>query len=689
MPGRLLSHIRPVTLIVTSLLWLASIGAGGRSLAQTTSFTYQGKLSDSGAPANGVFDFQFKLFDLLAGGAQQGATLSLNDVTVTDGIFTLQLDFGPGVFPNANRFLEIAVRPGAETGAYTLLGPRQQVTSSPYAIRSLNSTSSDGLSASCVGCVTDSQINMVAGSKIVGQIPTASVPAGSGNYIQNTSGLQAASNFNISGDGTVGGTVSANAVNAATQYNIGGNRVLSVGVAGLNNLFAGEHAGQSNILGGANSFFGYQAGLFNTGGSFNSFYGIAAGRTNTMGSYNAFFGNGAGQLNTTGDSNAFFGSAAGQSNTTGSGNAFFGYLAGQNSAGSNNSFFGSSAGQANNANYNAFFGSEAGKSNSTGQQNSFFGAGAGESNTTGDNNDFFGRLVGHSNTTGFANAFFASGAGGGNTTGSLNAFFGSSAGLQNTTGSHDSFFGRAAGIANTTGSDNTMIGYFADVGSGSLTNATAIGASAFVTASDSIVLGSINGVHGATANTRVGIGLTAPVDRLDVFGNIRVGTGTTGCVRDRDSTVIAGTCSSDIRLKRDVTPFPPMLDAVTRLQPVHFYWKSDEYPDQHFGRSRSFGLIAQEVEKVMPELVGEDEQGYKVVRYNKLSFLLLQAVKDLKNENDALTQRLQALDVETGEIKTQSRLQTAENEELKKRLAAQEARLRRVEQRLARRPKSM
>ncbi len=58
----------------------------------------------------------------------------IDDVTVTSGSFSVQLDFGADAFPNANRFLEIGVRPGADTGAYTVLGPRQQITSSPFAI---------------------------------------------------------------------------------------------------------------------------------------------------------------------------------------------------------------------------------------------------------------------------------------------------------------------------------------------------------------------------------------------------------------------------------------------------------------------------------------------------------------------------------------------------------------------------
>jgi hypothetical protein len=108
-------------------------------LAQGTAFTYQGRLKSSGAPAGGQFDFQFSLWDAATGGSQQGSTLVFDGVgadpaplTVTGGLFTVQLDFG-NQFPGAARYLQIAVRPHA-VGSYTTLAPRQPLTPSPYAI---------------------------------------------------------------------------------------------------------------------------------------------------------------------------------------------------------------------------------------------------------------------------------------------------------------------------------------------------------------------------------------------------------------------------------------------------------------------------------------------------------------------------------------------------------------------------
>lgn len=98
-----------------------------------TAFTYQGKLNDAGSAANGLYDFQFRLYDASAGDGQVGSTISVANVEVEDGLFTVELDFG-SVFSGAGRWLEIGVRPGASGGPYTLLSPREQLKPAPYAL---------------------------------------------------------------------------------------------------------------------------------------------------------------------------------------------------------------------------------------------------------------------------------------------------------------------------------------------------------------------------------------------------------------------------------------------------------------------------------------------------------------------------------------------------------------------------
>ena len=145
------------------------------------------------------------------------------------------------------------------------------------------------------------------------------------------------------------------------------------------------------------------------------------------------------------------------------------------------------------------------------------------------------------------------------------------------------------------------------------------------------------------SNGNVGIGpvATTPLTTLQVGGDIRMGTtGTNGCLQNFAGTALAGTCSSDARLKSNILPFAPVLDKVVQLQPVHFQWKSEEYPDYHFGAGRNSGLLAQDVEKVFPEMVSVDSRGFKAVNYSELPYLTLAAIRELKTENDALRTQL-------------------------------------------------
>jgi hypothetical protein len=429
--------------------------------AQTSTFSYQGRLTDAGLPASGSYEMQFKLFDAATPGNQTGPTLTFDGagsnpaaVTVTNGVFAVQLDFGAGAFPGADRYLEIGFRRPGET-SFTPLTPRQPIAATPYAVRSLSAATADiATDAKLLGAVAASQYVQTGDARLSdARRPTA----GSSAYIQNTTTTQAATSFNISDNGTAGGTLSGNTVNATIQYNIGGVRVLR---APANNLFAGIGAGNSNTTGGENSFFGYDAGKSNTTGNANSFFGMSAGKNNAGGLHNSFFGANAGLTNTFGFGNSFFGTSAGASNTTGSDNSFFGTDAGLgNTLGHANSFVGMGAGQLNTTGSdNSFFGKWAGNSNTTGNSNSFVGKEAGFSNTSGSDNSFFGWYAGRSNINGSSNSFFGTNAGGNNTEGGANSFFGSNAGKTNTTGLRNSFFGWEAGLFNTTGHANSFVG---------------------------------------------------------------------------------------------------------------------------------------------------------------------------------------------------------------------------------------
>jgi len=122
--------------------------SGAQSAAVTSAFSYQGHLTDAGAPANGTYDLQFTLFNTISGGSGIAPPLTVDDVTVINGLFTVTLDFGPAVFAGGNQWIQIGVRPGVQSGAFVPLVPRQRVMSSPYAVRAGSAATLDGVSAS-------------------------------------------------------------------------------------------------------------------------------------------------------------------------------------------------------------------------------------------------------------------------------------------------------------------------------------------------------------------------------------------------------------------------------------------------------------------------------------------------------------------------------------------------------------
>jgi len=286
----MLSSVFKHRILFFSVLALIVVGESLTS-AQTTDFTYQGNLVDNAIPANGNYDFEFRLFAVSTDGTPIGTRTRLN-VPVTNGGFTVRLDFLPAEFNGAERFLEIAVKPAGSPNPFTMLSPRQQLTYAPYSFHSLNAETAD-TATTATTATNATQLGGVAANQYVltgdSRLSDARNPLpGSVSYIQSRTTQQPGIiNFNISGDGTLGGTLSANTVIATAQYNIGNNRVLSV--EGTENLFAGLNAGLSNT-GIRNSFFGRGAGFENTAGGENSFFGFRAGNTNDIGNNNTAIG---------------------------------------------------------------------------------------------------------------------------------------------------------------------------------------------------------------------------------------------------------------------------------------------------------------------------------------------------------------------------------------------------------------
>ncbi|MCA9278084.1 MAG: hypothetical protein R3B58_08220 [Phycisphaerales bacterium] len=116
----------------------ASAHTGGHDVPVDEMFTYQGELRSSGSTVSGTADFVFRLYNAKFGGAQIGLTLTLVNQTLTDGRFSVDLDFGSGVFGADQRWLEIDVRSPAGSGGYVTLSPRQPITPAPIALFALD-----------------------------------------------------------------------------------------------------------------------------------------------------------------------------------------------------------------------------------------------------------------------------------------------------------------------------------------------------------------------------------------------------------------------------------------------------------------------------------------------------------------------------------------------------------------------
>src|ERR1700723_2781696 len=333
---------------------------------------------------------------------------------------------------------------------------------------------------------------------------------------------------------------------------------------------------------------------------------------------------------------------------------------------------------------------------SSSNSNAFLGF-AGNTTMTGDYNTASGFESLLDNTTGFENTASGYLSLVYNTTGILNTGFGGDALLLNSSGNFNTAIGAQAGLtadgSYMTGSNNTAVGAYSLFGTGTLTNATAIGADAFVTESNAMVLGGINGVNGATASTKVGIGTPAPGHLLDVAGTAAIdATGLNNGTNFIDLTfglnagegmsssrtagpnqygidlftdfarrisieqhgnVGIGTTSpdnlltvngsadkpgggswgtySDGRLKNLNGSFDSGLSQVLKVNPVRYRYKADNAlgirdTEEHIG------VVAQDVQRVIPEAVTENSKGYLLVNNDPIIWSMLNAIKEQQRQ---------------------------------------------------------
>ncbi|HTA29887.1 MAG TPA: tail fiber domain-containing protein [Candidatus Cybelea sp.] len=127
------SKLRPCLIVLASLALSIFNSELSIAFAQGTAFSYEGQLMDTGATANGLYDLQFILYDASVGGSQVGPILTNTATPVSNGLFTVVLNFGPGIFTGANYWLDLAARTNG-TSLFIELSPRQELTPTPYTI---------------------------------------------------------------------------------------------------------------------------------------------------------------------------------------------------------------------------------------------------------------------------------------------------------------------------------------------------------------------------------------------------------------------------------------------------------------------------------------------------------------------------------------------------------------------------
>jgi hypothetical protein len=298
-------------------------------------------------------------------------------------------------------------------------------------------------------------------------------------------------------------------------------------------------------------------------------------------------------------------------------------------------------------NSNTATGSQALLSNTTGIRNTATGFAALNSNTTGERNTATGRgalalnSTGSFNTADGQNALFS------NTTGIQNTATGTSALVFNTTGNQNTADGYAAMLFNTTGNQNTASGYFAVYQNTTGNNNTGTGYNALLnntTGNQNIALGNFAGSNLTTGDNNIDIGNQGVAGEA---GTIRIGTqgtqtktfiagitgaGVVGVAVKVNAAGQLGTAPSSQRFKTEIKPMDKASEVILALKPVTFHYKKDVDPEG----IPQFGLVAEEVEKVNPDLVARDSEGkVYTVRYDAVNAMLLnEFLKEHKRVED-------------------------------------------------------
>jgi uncharacterized coiled-coil protein SlyX len=416
-------------------------------------------------------------------------------------------------------------------------------------------------------------------------------PAPDGGYPGNNTaeGDSALFSLTTGANNTANGFAALAATTTGNSNTATGFGALYDNMSGSRNTANGVYALYSNTTGDNNTANGLEALFSNTTGSLNTANGSQALFSNTTGAFNTATGFAALYGNTTGFFNTGVGLGALDSNITGSNNTAIGvYALANNTTAADNTATG----------YEALF------STTTGTQNTANGGSALFSNTTGPFNNAFGNGALYSNTTGDRNTAMGVGALFANSTGASNTALGVSA-LRNNNASRNTAVGHDA-LLNNNGTGNIALGYQAGKN--------------LTTGSNNIDIGD-PGQAGEDATIRIGgpcfLGACLQTSAFiaGVYGATTVGTAIPVLI---DGNGQLGTISSSRRFKKEIKPMDQTSEAILALKPVTFHYKSDTKS------TPQFGLIAEEVADVNPDLVVRDAKGeIYTVRYDAVNAMLL------------------------------------------------------------------
>jgi endosialidase-like protein len=670
--------------VVSVLLWA---GTDGAAAPLGTVFTYQGRLTDAGNPANGTYDFVFDLYDAQSGGIKVGGPFPQNGISVADGYFTVSLDCET-IFQGQALWLAIQVRQTG-SGSFTPLSPRQAIRPTPYALYAMNAPGSGLWAASgndiyntnddYVGIGTDTpwdqlhvegslrvqQMNGETGATILREGPSYQAYS-TGLFVEHAGHAGQA-------DKVCQGIISkVTDENSAAQTFLGNANSANDDAYGLNlsvwsggNLSRGIQVTNYNTK-PTGSTIGYAHGIWCKS---ESYHGMATGATisarvgedsteevrgiESSATHTGTEGDAIGLFTSnvaskSGDAYGLLSDAAKWADHT-DGTTYGGHFTGRNWRPGGESY-GLKAQGTSNGNGGTCYGIYA---EAYGGSTNWAGYFAGDVCINGAKLQLGahpfsiqGADVIVKGFDGFDALYDEAVLYLGDTNHSIRSVYGDGLRL----GTHNAQ--DAVAIQETTG--NVGIGTISPerqlhiVGANprvlieasssnpeiNFKNAGDTGSEIWALYKD----GGTDNLHyyqGGNRVTfqsgtgRVGIGTTSPSYKLDVEGDIE-------CTNLHET--------SDVRLKKNIRPLTQVLDKVEKLRGVSFQWKRLDMSKNAKVNRKQIGVIAQEVEAVFPELVAENDEGFKSVEYTKLTAVLIEAVKELKAENEKLQQRIEMLE---------------------------------------------